>query len=249
VQHTLKALAFIEHMFEHDAMNALTTAAAPSPASPMDLVSPVRPADELARLRDRIARVEGRSAGRDAPALPAPAGLAGRLPGLRAGCAYATDASMPLLTRLVAEPTRAGIWCAIVGMPEFGVEAARDAGADLSRLVLIPHPGDRWVGIAAAAIEVMGLVALRPGGRVTDGQAARLAARLRERGTVLLAERPPGGPGWPQAEAALRVRGHAWSGLAEGHGRIEREVPEFAVEPRWGMRRERPAGWATTRTG
>ena len=36
---------------------------------------------------------------------------------------------------LLVGPSQAGSWCAVIGMPEFGVEAAEGMGIDLDRLV------------------------------------------------------------------------------------------------------------------
>ncbi|MFK5065637.1 hypothetical protein ACI393_27955, partial [Klebsiella pneumoniae] len=44
-------------------------------------------------------------------------------------------------------------------------------------------------------------------------EATRLAARLRDRGTVLLVQGP-----WPQAEAVIDVADPRWAGLGQGHG-------------------------------
>lgn len=176
-------------------------------------------ADELARLREGIQRIERTTRiGSDAPVLPVTAGLAELLPGggLRLGSAYAIDRSMPLLMSLLAEPSRAGAWCAVVGMPEFGVEAAEESGIDLDRLVLIPHPGERWLGVVSTVAEVMGVVAIRPGSRVREAEASRLAARLRERQVVLLAQ-----DAWPGAEARIAVESVAWSGMGMGFGYLE----------------------------
>jgi len=38
----------------------------------------------------------------------------------------------------------------VVGVPEFGVEAASSFGIDLERLVLVPNPGDQWLAVTAA---------------------------------------------------------------------------------------------------
>lgn len=183
--------------------------------------------DELARLRARIARIERRTRiGSDARALPAPAGLAERLPGggILTGAAYALDGSMPLLTALLAEPSRIGVWCAVVGMPEFGVEHAAASGVDLERLVLVPHPGDRWLGVVAALVDAVGVVAVRPGGRAGDARAARLAARLRERQSTLLVE-----GAWPGVAASLAVTETTWSGLGAGHGFLDRVRMTVAI--------------------
>lgn len=182
-------------------------------------------AAEVARLRARIEQAErvgrvGRS-GRiaaSAPVLPAPPAIARLLPdrGLRVGGAYALDRSGALLTALLAAPSAAGAWCAVVGIPEFGVEAARDAGVDLARLAVVPDPGDRWLAVVGALAEAIGVVAVRPAGRIGDAEAARLAARLRERQTVLLVQGT-----WPLVEARLGIERREWSGIGDGHGLLE----------------------------
>ncbi len=187
-------------------------------------------ADEVARLRSHIQRIERTTrTGSAGATLPAPDRIARLLPGggLRAGTAYALDRSMPLLTELLAAPSQTGTWCAAIGMPELGIEAAHAAGADLDRLVLIPRPGERWLSVVATVAEVVGLIAVRPGGRVREQDAARIAARLRERGTVLLVQGP-----WPQAEARLAVEDLRWSGLGDGHGHLERLEATVAVSHR-----------------
>jgi len=183
-------------------------------------------AAEVAQLRARIEHAErtgriGRS-GRiaaDAPVLPAAPELARLLPdrGLRTGGAYALTRSGALLTALLAAPSAAGIWCAVVGIPEFGVEAARDAGVDLARIAFVPDPGDRWLAVVGALAESISIVAVRPSGRVGDAEAARLAARLRERNAVLLVQ-----GAWPLAEARLEIERREWTGLGAGHGLLER---------------------------
>jgi len=186
--------------------------------------------EEVSRLRAEIARIErgNRTAG-DTRMLPAPSGIARLLPegGLRAGAVYSFAPSMPLVTALLAEPSKTGAWCAVIGMPELGIEAAAEAGVDLSRLAIVPHPGERWLGVASAIAEVVGVVALRPGARIGDRDASRLSARLRERGTVLLVE-----GSWQQAEAAIGVEELAWSGLGQGHGYIERLEATIVVAAR-----------------
>jgi len=182
---------------------------------------------EVGVLRARLERTRRLGA----PVLPVHPALAEVLPGggLRPGAAYALAPSSALLTALMAGPSQAGAWCAVIGMPELGTEAGEQAGIELARLVLIPDPGPRWLAVVAAAAEVMPVVAVRPPARAKDAEVARLSARLRDRGTVLLVQ-----GAWPQAEAVLEVGDPSWTGLGAGHGRLSRrEVTVVAASRRW----------------
>ncbi len=102
-------------------------------------------------------------------------------------------------------------------MPELGAEAAEKYGLDLDRLVFIPDPGPRWLAVTATITEVLPVVAVRPpsGAAAARGgaEATRLAARLRDRGSVLLVQ-----GAWPQVEAVIDVADPRWSGIGQGHG-------------------------------
>jgi hypothetical protein len=175
--------------------------------------SEAHPEGDVVRLRAQVERVQGRRL--DAPVLPVLPALAPLLPGggLRPGAAYSIASSASLLFALLAAPSQAGSWCGVVGMPQLGAEAAEGLGVDLSRLVLIPDPGSRWLAVTATIAEVLPVVAVRPGGRASDGDVSRLAARLRDRGAVLLVQGP-----WAQAEASIGVADPGWTGLGRGHG-------------------------------
>ena len=182
--------------------------------------SEVLPEGDVVRLRAQLERVQGRRL--DAPVLPVLPALASLLPGggLRPGSAYSIAPSSSLLFALLAAASQAGSWCGVVGMPQLGAEAAERLGVDLSRLVLIPDPGTRWLAVTATIAEVLPVVAVRPGGRASDGDVSRLAARLRDRGAVLLVQGP-----WAQAEASITVDAPEWTGLGAGHGYLaEREL-------------------------
>jgi hypothetical protein len=167
-------------------------------------------AEDVQRLRAQMERMQGRRL--DARLLP------GR--GLRPGAAYSLGSSSSLLFALLAQPSQTGSWCGVVGMPGFGAEAAEHAGVDLSRVVLIPDPGARWLAVTATIADVLPVVAVRPPERARDSDIAKLVGRLRDRGTVLLVQGP-----WPQTEAMLDVGDPRWSGLGDGDGYLsDREL-------------------------
>jgi hypothetical protein len=138
--------------------------------------------------------------------------------GLKPGAAYALAPSASLLLALLARPSQDGVWCAAIGMPDLGAEAAERYGLDLDRLVLVPEPGPRWLAVASTIAEVVPVVAVRPPtgsgvGSAPGAEVSRMAARLRDRGTVLLVQ-----GAWPQVEATIEVADPRWEGLGAGHG-------------------------------
>jgi hypothetical protein len=144
------------------------------------------------------------------------------LPGgaLREGAVVQVQGSITLLMAALAGPSASGRWVAVAGIPEFGVEAAARFGIELERLVLVPEPGRQWLTVAAALADVIPVVAVRPAGRLAPAEAARFAARLRQRGTLLLVDGE-----WPGSDARLELEHSDWSGLERGHGHLaEREV-------------------------
>lgn len=198
----------VVHMFYHRCMATSPTTAARN-----------RLADVHA-LRSKLERMQGPRLG--APAIPVHPLLADLLPGrgLQPGWVYSVPSSPSLLLALLATPSHAGSWTAAIGMPDLGVEAAALAGVALERLVLIPSPGPRMLAVTAAVVEVLPVVALRPREAPRDSDASRLAARLRDRGAVLLVDGP-----WPQADALLTLEEPRWSGIGAGHGYLtSREV-------------------------
>ncbi|WP_246077998.1 hypothetical protein [Rhodoglobus vestalii] len=140
--------------------------------------------------------------------------------GLQQGNVYSIDKSMMLLMALLAPPSAAGSWCAVIGVPEFGIEAAARFGVDLERLVLVPRPGDQWLAVTAAIADVVEVVVMRPPARASDSAVARLASRLRQRKSTLLMM-----GSWPQSEAMVSLGESRWHGIGAGHGHLAaREV-------------------------
>ncbi len=175
----------------------------------------VAPAD-LVRPIDMLAR-------RSVPALPVAGPLRGVLPdGLRRGSTVAVTRSMSLLLALLGAPSRAGAWCALVGMPPLSAEAAAENGIELARLALVPAPGSGWLTAVSALLDAMDVVAVRPPASVSDGDIRRLSARARTRGSILMPYLGRSGAGqhWPRADVNLDLEVARWTGLGAGHGRL-----------------------------
>ena len=174
-------------------------------------------ADRADTIRDLQARIRGMQRNRlDTRAIPTHPALADLLPGgaLAAGGRYQVAASTTLALTLLQGPSAAGAWCAVVGVPDLGVEAAAGLGLDLERLVLVKPP-------------------VRDGrSRVPEAAAGKLAARLRQREAVLVALGE-----WPQADAALTVAESAWAGLGSGFGHLAaRQVTVSSASASWAGR-------------
>jgi hypothetical protein len=120
-----------------------------------------------------------------------------------------------LLLALLAEASRAGSWCAVVGLPTLGIAAAAELGVVLDRLALVPHPGPDWPTVVAALLDGFDIVVTTAPGTVSPGVASRLAARARQRGGVLV---PYGA--WPSTDLTLEAVDPVWHGVEAGRGRL-----------------------------
>jgi len=164
----------------------------------------------IQELQERVHRMQGTALSRPLETVPALAELLQ----LRTGGIYGVDCPS-LAMALMAGPSRAGAWSAVVGAADFGLEAAAEYGVDLERTILVPDPGEQWLSVVAGLIDVTTVVVVRPPARVTEHQAARLASRLRQRDAVLIAWGD-----WPRSDARLAVRTSSWAGLGRGHGHL-----------------------------
>jgi len=190
--------------------------------------------------------------------LPVVPELGGLLPGrgLRRGSTVAvtTGSTAPsgttsLMLALLAAASRSGSWCAVVGVPALGLLAAAEVGIVLDRLALVPDPGPEWPTVVAALIDGVDLVVVAVPGPVSASVASRLAARARQRGSVLV----PYGR-WVGADVTLQVTAAQWEGLGQGRGRLRRREVTIAARGRGAAARPReitvwmpdPAGPADT---
>jgi hypothetical protein len=171
------------------------------------------------QLRERVAAMERKPALEPVATLP---GLAGLVP-LHAGMTYAVD-SASLALALVAGASQAGEWVGFAGCADFGAEAAAELGIELSRTVLVPDPGEHWLEVTAALVDVLRVVVLRPPASVDERTAGILDSRLRTRSAVLVVHGR-----WPRVEASLSIEQSGWRGPAAGSGQLEERRARVAV--------------------
>ncbi|THV23454.1 hypothetical protein [Glycomyces paridis] len=138
-----------------------------------------------------------------------------------------------LLWRLLAGPTRAGAWCALVGMPGRYPLAATAAGTDLGRVAFIDAAGPLIADAAGALAEGVAAMVV-PSDGLTPPQARRLTARARKGGTAIVwwETRLVAGP-----DARLDVARVHWQGLRPNTGRRwgagRLDACELEVSARW----------------
>lgn len=173
------------------------------------------------------------------PVLPA---LEPLLPasGLRRGSVVAVAGSTSLALAVVAAASAGGSWAAAVGLPDLGPVAAAELGIVLERFALVPAPAagtgpGGWAGVVAALLDALDVVVARPGRNVRPVDARRLAARARERGSVLVVAGRP----WEGADVRLTVDRAEWDGLGEGGGRLLARRVEVVAGGRGPAARER----------
>lgn len=177
--------------------------------------------------------------------MPVIEALGGLIPGagLRRGSTLSVKgpAATSLALAAAAGASLEGAWVAAIGFPSLGLVAAAELGLALERFVLVaapdtaPGPDNEsaaWASAVAALVDAFEVVLVRAEHPVRPRDARRLAARTRERGSVLVQvdASPVGGRGAPDrgapdrgawsegADVSLEVTSSRWEGLGEGHG-------------------------------
>jgi len=128
------------------------------------------------------------------------------------GSVISVAGSRMLQYHLLATASQAGGWVAVVGQADLGVVALEQAGLELSRVALIPNPGGDAGIVCAALLDAMWVV-IGSDVSLRDSERRRLAARARERGTVIITSEP-----WPGAHLTFRVTARNWVGVNQGEG-------------------------------
>lgn len=174
---------------------------------------------QVVELRQRIESLQGAPTRLTVPVHPALEGLVQ----LRTGASYAVD-SASLALALASGASRSGEWVGFAGWGDFGAEAASQWGIELRRTVLVPEPGEFWLEVVAALVDVLKVVVLKPNGLVDAKSASVLDARLRARSSTLVVWGE-----WPRVEARLSAERIGWSGVGRGRGRLEHRELRVAV--------------------
>lgn len=179
-----------------------------APAGGLDRASVPPVGSRRATSARQLDRLENRSGG--APLRAA----ATRAVAARSAPTHSWGATSIMLA-LLAEASRTGAWCAIVGLPELGLEAAAEMGIALDRLALVPQPSSRWTDVVAALIDGFDIVVTATT-QIDARSATRLTARARQRGCVLV----PVGT-WDTPDLVLEPVQAVWWGIGPGHGRLK----------------------------
>jgi len=168
--------------------------------------------------------------------LPVLSALAPLLPGkgLAKGSVVAVDRADTLCVALMAGPSKAGMWCGVAGMPDLGIVAAAEAGAEPGRMMLVPDPGPRWAEVAATMLDACEVVLLRPPGRAPAQARRRLETAARRSGAALIVA-----GAWDGAPVRLHVTRQRWDGIGDGYGRLHARRAEVTAGGRGALVRPR----------
>ena len=223
--------------------------------------------DHLRLLGERVAPLTGAHE----RTLPVLAALRGLFPGgvLQRGWVITTggDGATSLALAVAAGPSAAGSWVAVVGEEGLGLAAAAEAGLALERLLMVAALEPRAaVEATAALVGSVDVVLVGSGVRLGAADHRRLAARLRERGSVLiglaggalgggalaggalgggalggggLSGRALGGGALAGADVRLQVVSSRWSGLGDGWGLLRTRHVSVRAEGRGAAGRPR----------
>jgi hypothetical protein len=146
---------------------------------------------------------------------------------------------------LAASATSAGSWMAMVGMADANLTTAGELGVALERVAVIFPPPEQWSAAVAAVVGAFDFVMLAPNHRVSLGDARRLMARARERGTVLITLSRSARAAWPErVDLELSISTRQWQGLGCGHGHLRTRVAKVDMVGRRELARPRHGEFA-----
>ena len=147
--------------------------------------------------------------------------------------------STTLAFALAASASAAGSWVAIVGVADINLATAAEVGVALERVAVIQPPTAQWSATIAAVVGAFDIVVLAPCHRVSAGDARRLMARARERGSVLITLMRTA-RAWPErVDLELSISTLRWQGLGQGHGNLQARVARVDMTGRRELARPR----------
>lgn len=167
--------------------------------------------------------------------LPVAAELAELLPegGLVRGRVMACRgvAATSLALAAIAPATSVGSWVAIVDVPTLGLDAARESGVALERIVAVSSRSepDRWADLVVAASDGFDLVLTRVPNGVRASAARTVSSRVRRNGAVVVVL---GDPGVVGCDGVLETVHVSWDGLGRGYGHLRRRTVDVRVSGR-----------------
>ncbi len=164
------------------------------------------------------------------------------------GPAGPADGGLSVALALLAATSGAGYWGAVVGVTGLGAVAAHDLGIDLARLAVVPRPDAAWAEVTAALLDGVDLVVLCPPFPPRPAMARRLAARARDRRSVLVVA---GRRAWPEPpDVRLSVDDMHWDGVGTGEGYLRRrQMTVTATGRRSSVRPRHHRLWLPSATG
>lgn len=127
-----------------------------------------------------------------------------------------------LALRLIAGPSQAGSWVAIVGLNDLAPVAVFEAGLDSERVAFIePGCSERLAELVAALIGAVDVIVLDARLSITASSSRRLASRCRERGSILVVVSPEREriTHW-SADRSFLTSAVRWEGLGCGYGHL-----------------------------
>lgn len=136
-----------------------------------------------------------------------------------------------------------GSWVVVMGLPELAPSAVHDVGLDPARVAFVdPGTTGRHLDALAALVGAVDLVVIDARLPLRAADARRLAARARERGSVMVVVQPGVDPSrwrtggsvpriWP-ADVACTVRAERWWGVERGNGHLRSRELEVHVTGR-----------------
>lgn len=153
-------------------------------------------------------------------------------------CAGGAAASMAFL--LVAAATRSGSWLGVAGLPTFGVDAAREAGVALERVLQVRDGGptdvagdERCAQVLGGLVDGFDLILFGAAAQVRPATARRAQARVQARGAVLVLVGDDASTAAGAFSTDVRLTSRStWQGISDGHGHLRARRVDLAAEGR-----------------